>query len=257
MSAQKILAETNFNLEEMQGLLHSSSQPERAMIYQPIAQIIHEYTGNALQSLDSIFAHTSEDDNNVIDKKASEKIFEIIHHYRDEILRCNKNHLLQTNGNYIINKLCFDTADYTAQNFYTKVFANQTATDYMEIKRNIRNSILLAENELIKQCLLNSKYYRDLVFEKYSAIVAQSSTIVKPGENLVINAGIGAFSNNSSPHYTINGHNITPDESGIATYTIKSSIIPGNYTIPVRISFTRENGEISKMIKSISFTVKE
>jgi hypothetical protein len=74
-------------------------------------------------------------------------------------------------------------------------------------------------------------------FDYYSSIVGQSSTILKPGEILEITAGIGAFSKIAQPKIVIEGKTILLNEYGLSKYRTKVPLKPGNYSLPVKISY--------------------
>jgi hypothetical protein len=71
----------------------------------------------------------------------------------------------------------------------------------------------------------------------YSSIVAQNAQIFEPGSTIEIYAGIGAFSKSSKPSVLINGNKIPLNDMGYAKFKSKTPKTPGNYTMPVQISF--------------------
>jgi hypothetical protein len=101
----------------------------------------------------------------------------------------------------------------------------------------IQNNIKLNENKIIAFCNTKVGIVGDWFFS-YAAVVGQSSTYVRPGENVTITAGVGAYRKDAEPVININGKNISLEEEGFAKYKLIAHKIPGTYTIPVQIEFT-------------------
>lgn len=102
----------------------------------------------------------------------------------------------------------------------------------------LQNKIKILENKIIAYCHLKvGSTDGDGFFDSFSAIVAQSSNYLKPGEQLEITAGVGAFSKSGQPKIIINQTQLELGEEGYVTYKFKTTQKPGNYKIPVKISF--------------------
>ncbi|MCP9751758.1 hypothetical protein [Ferruginibacter sp. HRS2-29] len=94
-------------------------------------------------------------------------------------------------------------------------------------------------------------------FEVFSAIIGQSSKIVKPGDDVEITAGIGAFSAAAKPKVIINGEIVAVDGSATATKKIRASGRPGKYIVPVKIEFIQPDGMKKVNDFSIEYTVAD
>jgi gliding motility-associated protein GldM len=91
-------------------------------------------------------------------------------------------------------------------------------------------------------------------FDTYAAIVGQSSNYVMPGQEIEITAGVGAFSKAAAPTITINGQGASLGEDGAAHAKFTGGSV-GNHSIPVRISYTDQEGKPQVIEKTISYTV--
>lgn len=74
-------------------------------------------------------------------------------------------------------------------------------------------------------------------FGTYTSLVTQNTKTIAPEGELEIYAGIGEFSKATKPTITFNGNSIPLNDYGYATFKNKAPKDPGNYTIPVQISF--------------------
>lgn len=89
----------------------------------------------------------------------------------------------------------------------------------------------------------------------YVPQVSKNSSIFKPGEELIIKAGIAGYSKSLSPSITFNNQKIQPGPAGYSLYSRKVQNIPGKYSIPVTISYmnqiTGKEESITTMINYI------
>lgn len=100
----------------------------------------------------------------------------------------------------------------------------------------LQNNIKIIENKIIAFCNTKVGIFSDW-YTSYSAIVGQSSSYIKAGEEISITAGVGTFSGAALPIININGKNIAIGEEGFAIYKIKTAKVPGIYPIPVKLDF--------------------
>jgi hypothetical protein len=119
----------------------------------------------------------------------------------------------------------------------------------------LKHDIASLANKTISFCNSRCAWMCGLGYEKFNAIVAQSSTHLAPGEELVITAGVGAFSIAVQPKIRINNVNVSPDDSYVAISKIKVQRTPGKYSIPVEMTYTADDGEIKKNTYNIAYTV--
>jgi hypothetical protein len=100
----------------------------------------------------------------------------------------------------------------------------------------LKNKIRILENKVIHFCNLKTSVIID-DFQAYSMIAAQNANTLSSGSVIEIKAGIGAFSFSSRPIISFGGTTVPLNESGYASFSKKVPDNPGNYKIPVRISF--------------------
>jgi hypothetical protein len=118
----------------------------------------------------------------------------------------------------------------------------------------IQNNVAMATNMLIRFCneQVSSSFDR---YDVYSAIIAQNSSYLKPGDQIEITAGIGAFSRAASPSISVAGINMTIGEDAAVHYKSSAPNQIGKHTIPVKIEFRDQDGRPQTIIKDVEFTV--
>ncbi|MEO7982847.1 MAG: gliding motility protein GldM [Bacteroidota bacterium] len=106
----------------------------------------------------------------------------------------------------------------------------------LTILSKFQNDIKTAENKVVSYCHTKVGEVK-IVFDAYAPIVGQSSGYLFPGQELVITAGIGAYSKTSAPTITIGGSNVPMGEEGFASYKTTVSGGVGLRKVPVKISY--------------------
>jgi gliding motility-associated protein GldM len=95
----------------------------------------------------------------------------------------------------------------------------------------------------------------ELVYDQFNAFAASNSQYLMSGEELVITAGVGAFSSAAKPTISIDGVVVPVGADGSAMYKSVAGSTPGVQRKRVRISFIKPNGETAVVEKEVQFTV--
>lgn len=135
--------------------------------------------------------------------------------------------------------------DFTASYFHmTPTVAALTILS--KFQNNARN----AENTLVNYA--HSKIGSvAFVYDKFAAVVGQSSSYLMPGEKMQITAGVGAFSSAAQPQITIGGAPVAINADGVAIKEF-SADGGGERSIPVTVAYTKPDGTK----ESKSYTIK-
>lgn len=113
--------------------------------------------------------------------------------------------------------------------------------------------VKLLENELVR--FVNSKISNNaFTFDSYSTLIGQNVTHLKQGEELIINAGVGAYSSKAQPKITIFQKDI-PVIDGQGILKLKATGKVGKHTIPVKIEFKDEHDNKRTQIQNIEYTI--
>lgn len=94
----------------------------------------------------------------------------------------------------------------------------------------------------------------EVVYDEFQAFAGTNSQYLMPGQELVITAGVGAFSKASKPTVTVDGTGVGLNPEGVAEF--KTTVGgPGTYTKVVNITFTKPDGTKATIPKKVEYTV--
>jgi gliding motility-associated protein GldM len=116
-----------------------------------------------------------------------------------------------------------------------------------------QNNIKNAENQVVTYCH-NQIGQVKFVYDKFAAVVGQSSNYVMPGEKVTITAGVGAYSTAAQPQITIGGSGVAVNADGVAIrdFTADGG---GSKSVPVNITYTKPDGTKESKSYTIEYTV--
>lgn len=139
--------------------------------------------------------------------------------------------------------------------FYVTLFDNVDSLKLKNLLLKFENNVRTAEYRVVNFC--NNKVGGCiLTYSKLQAFVSQNSTQFKPGEELLIQAGVGVFNNQAMPKFEIN-QQIVDAENGAARYKVKVSSKPGRYSIPIQINYVKPDGTRQVFQDSVRYIVDE
>jgi len=116
-----------------------------------------------------------------------------------------------------------------------------------------QNDVKTSENKVVAFC--HEQVGKVVVrYDAFAAIVGQSSNYIMPGQDIEINAGVGAFSKAAAPVITINGQNAPLGTEGQASLKVSGGGL-GKHTVPVVIRFKDQDGKDQVVNKTVEYTV--
>ena len=244
---------------------------ERAQIWQPKALLIKDLAAQFKIYLSSLKKELRTESNERLEnfmelwdednEEASTKIF--IQHNKTADLNYRWE-------NFINNVLKVDSSLTQAFKFYLTLPFNRDST-FKELQNSFNyssaigalstlntfeNKSVILENMLVTYChnqiptVGGCDYGRGPSF-----LVYQNRNYLKPGEKLVITAGIAVYNFQSNPDISINGNKMELELNGSAVFSTKVKSLPGKYKIPVKIQFTGEDGKKVTKEKVIEYEI--
>ena len=122
----------------------------------------------------------------------------------------------------------------------------------MTLLSKFQNNVRNAENQLVS--FAHSKIGEVKVrYDRFGALVGQSSNYLMPGEELTVTAGVGAYSSAAAPTISIGGSGVSV-VNGQGTY--KTTVSGGGAkSIPVNITYTDQNGNKQTVSQTVHYTV--
>jgi gliding motility-associated protein GldM len=116
-----------------------------------------------------------------------------------------------------------------------------------------QNDVKTSENKVVS--LFHEQVGQVKVrYNQFAAIVGQSSNYLMPGQELTINAGVGAFSTDAKPQISIGGVSVPVNAEGVAEWKTTASAI-GTRQVPVNIQYMDQDGNVKTISKTITYTV--
>ena len=240
---------TSAFLKELDNKTTDPCSRERAILWMPKATKVSQLTSKLYNLLLELKK------NKVMDEGKINDLYNQINRYKAEIFHIDSSIRDQFADNIVFTSNEFDSLK-SDETVFKKMFFNDVSD--IENKATLtrfQNNIKIIENKIAGYC--NSKVGCNImIFDSYSAIVGQNSTILKPGEKLEITAGVGRYSRQANPKITFNGKSVELNEEGYSLYKINVSKVPGSYKIPVKISFVNQiTGKPMWQEMNIKYTV--
>ncbi len=149
----------------------------------------------------------------------------------------------------------FDLSNSDARNFTKTFFYSTPVVAALATLSTFQNNVRIIENRMISFCN-NKMICCSFFYDVYSAIIGQNSTYVRTGEQIEITAGVGAFSKVAQPEILFGGKKVDIDETGTAVHKFNSPSKPGKYIVPVKISYTDQDGKKRTIEKAVEYTVR-
>jgi gliding motility-associated protein GldM len=141
----------------------------------------------------------------------------------------------------------------TAENWTIRYFHMTPTVAALTILSKFESDVKNSESQVIDY--LHSKIGEVKIrFDKQQAIVSPSATYVMPGDDLTIQAGIGAFSSTAKPTITFNGAGSQVDDKGIGTYKTKAEG-SGEHSVMVHITYFKPDGSQGEENVPVKYTV--
>jgi len=228
---------TEFN--DLKNKSNELAMAERAAIWIPKAKFIQEESQKTIDSLSELISKM----NSKSDEEKYKGIGGILKRYKENILNCDS----------LIRQEFRKQRLFLNNNLPNNIIV-KGKSELTKLKNDVRN----IENAVVTYCnnqvgMVDGPGY----YESFSAIAAANSTRLGVGEEIIITTGVAQFSKMSNPSFLINGKAIPANDRGVGEYKMKVSNKPGKYKVPVKISFTKENGKPEVLEKDIEYTVVE
>jgi gliding motility-associated protein GldM len=119
------------------------------------------------------------------------------------------------------------------------------------ILSKFQNDIKNSEAQVVEYCHKEIGEV-ELVYDQFQAIANANASYVMPGEEIIINAGVGAFNSASKPNVSVDGAGATPTPDGSFEYKFKPT---SSGMKRVNISFVKPDGTTASVTKEIKYTV--
>lgn len=124
----------------------------------------------------------------------------------------------------------------------------------LTILSKFQNDVRNAEAQVVEHC--HKKIGEvELVYDQFKAIANASASYVMPNDEIIINAGVGAFSSAAKPNVTVDGSSLAMLPDGSFEQKFNAPSAAGEYTKKVRVTFIKPDGTPATVEKDIKYTV--
>ncbi len=138
------------------------------------------------------------------------------------------------------------------KDFTTGYFHMTPTVAALTILSKFQNNVKNVENQVVTFCA-NQVGAVEVHMDQVGVLVGQSSNYLMPGQELVVTAGVGAYSSTVKSNISINGSPVNlVDGQGEYKTTVSGS---GKHTIQVSGSFIGEDGKPVAVNKTIEYVV--
>lgn len=143
-----------------------------------------------------------------------------------------------------------------ASSWMKRNFGSVTPVLALAMLNKVQNDVLITTNDLLEYCNANA-WSATHDYETFKPLISLDRSYVKSGQTIEVSAGVASFSTSAKPVITIDGKRVKVDEEGVATWNFYAKKKAGHYTVPVRIEFSRPDGERQSVNKNLKYTVGE
>ena len=123
----------------------------------------------------------------------------------------------------------------------------------LTILSKFQNDIKNSESQMVDYCHKKIGEVK-IIYDKFEPLVGTNATYLMPGDELDVNAGIGAFSAAAKPDIYINGVRQSLNDKGFAEYKTKVDAA-GEKTMEVKIEYTKPDGTKESITRPVKYTV--
>ena len=205
--------------------------------------------GDTTYNVDNLDAPTR-----VMDKEGEgEKLRAMLVQYKKDVLEVDPKIKAEYASKLPINTDVPKSQTGATANSWTTAYFHMTPTiAAITLLSKFQNDVKNAENQVTNYCL---QQVGGVVFklDKFEPLVGTNATYFMPGDEMQVDAGLGAFNAESRPDVVVNGVRIPVNEKGIATHKFK---VNSSGNLNVVLNYTDPNtGEKKSINKTIPYTV--
>jgi hypothetical protein len=141
------------------------------------------------------------------------------------------------------------------KDWLNKNFAGNSPYMALLALNKIAANVISTEGYLINYC--NYKIVDNYCGYDPVGIASINSSVVKPGDTIVVTAGVGIFSDMNYPRIFINGIPVKLNNRKVAVHSVIASGKPGEHTIPVKMEYVEPDGRKMTRAIALSYSVTD
>jgi gliding motility-associated protein GldM len=187
-------------------------------------------------------------------KGKGKELFEKLKTYKDQLLAIDADMKKEIEVGLPLDLTIPPTSSEAGKSDWSYAYFHMTPTiAAITILSKFQNDVRNSESKAIEFCHKQIGQV-EIIYDQFQAFAGTNTQYLMPGEELVITAGIGAFSKEARPSISIDGANVPLNAEGTAEY--KTRVGGSGAGIKrVRISYAKPDGTTAVVEKEIKYTV--
>ena len=277
-TVDKSLQGSSNNITTANGILYQSLEDKlkdeqykaQAAYWQPKGLLAKQYSDDITKYIEDLkqelkqYAGLKEDGSFKEDNlDASTRLFETakkgdelkakLDEYKQKMLLIDSTFPAKFAANFPVNTDPIPSREGGTKPFTTGYFHMTPTVAALTMLSKFQNNVKNAENTVASHIHSQVGAVK-FVYDKFAAVVGQSSNYVMPGEKVTITAGVGAYSTAAQPNITIGGAGVAVNADGVAIkeFTADGG---GERSVPVTVTYTKPDGTKESKTFPIKYTV--
>ncbi len=187
-------------------------------------------------------------------KGKGKELYEKLKAYKEQLLSIDPEMKKEIEVGLPLDLTIPPTSSEAGKNDWAYAYFHMTPTiAAITILSKFQNDVRNSESKAVEFCHKQIGQV-EIIYDQFQAFAGTNTQYLMPGEELVITAGIGAFSKAAQPSITIDGANVALNAEGTAEY--KTRVGGSGAGIKrVRISYAKPDGTTAVVEKEIKYTV--
>ena len=187
-------------------------------------------------------------------KGKGKELFEKLKAYKEQLLSIDPDMKKEIEVGLPLDLTIPPTSSEAGKSDWAYAYFHMTPTiAAITILSKFQNDVRNSESRAVEFCHKQIGQV-EIIYDQFQAFAGTNTQYLMPGEELVITAGIGAFSKAAQPSVSIDGANVALNAEGTAEY--KTRVGGSGAGIKrVRISYAKPDGTTAVVEKEIKYTV--
>lgn len=187
-------------------------------------------------------------------KGKGKELFEKLKAYKEQLLSIDPEMKKEIEVGLPLDLTIPPTTSDAGKNDWAYAYFHMTPTiAAITIMSKFQNDVRNSESKAVEFCHKQIGQV-EIIYDQFQAFAGTNTQYLMPGEELVITAGIGAFSKAAQPSISIDGANVALNAEGTAEYKTRVGA-SGTGIKRVRISYAKPDGTTAVVEKEIKYTV--
>ena len=187
-------------------------------------------------------------------KGKGKELFEKLKAYKEQLLAIDPDMKKEIEVGLPLDLTIPPTTSDAGKSDWAYAYFHMTPTiAAITIMSKFQNDVKNSESKAVEFCHKQIGQV-EIIYDQFQAFAGTNTQYLMPGEELVITAGIGAFSKAAQPSISIDGANVPLNAEGTAEYKTRVGG-SGSGIKRVRISYAKPDGTTAVVEKEIKYTV--